>query len=95
MRRIPRRQHHFNEKEAAVRAHGLAAVLQNGDALILVPVVDNVRQHVGITALWNALEEVARTYGYAVRNTPLLQEGRRVGNDVGPVEQDAARSGMA
>ena len=57
VRRIAGRKHHLDNQEPAARIHRLPTVAQDQEALVFAPIVDDVRENVGIAAAWNTVEE--------------------------------------
>src|SRR2546426_4427190 len=55
-RRVTRLDHRIHDKQLAVRCNGTAAVAQDGDAPLAVPVVDDVLHQVGVATLGQGSE---------------------------------------
>ena len=72
------------------RIHRAPAVAEDREALVLRPIVDDVREQIGIAAAWDALEETARLDRDAVRQSARLNQRRRVANDMRQVVENAA-----
>lgn len=68
---------------------------QDGETLLFVPVMDDVREQVGIAPRGNRLEEVAGLNGDALLDAALIEQGGRVAYHMRHVEEHAARPGMA
>src|SRR5262249_415453 len=80
------------DQERAVFLHRVATVAENREALLLGPVVDDVREDVGVSAGRNALEEVPRLDRDAIRDAAGREHPAGLGDDVGPIEEAAART---
>src|SRR4029077_6408308 len=74
--------------------HRPTATHQDGDRLIVVPVVDDVTQDVGVTADGHRVEEAPSDELAAVDDADLLEDLPGVLDDVRLVEEDAAQSGV-
>jgi hypothetical protein len=84
----------LHEDETRIIRHGPAATRQDGDRLIVVPVVDDVTQDVGVTAGGHRVEEAPSDELAAVDDTDLLEDLPGVLDDVRLVEEDATQSGV-
>jgi hypothetical protein len=88
-------QDKLDDEEAAGGGHGAVAVGEDGEALLLAPVVDDVGHHVEVAAGRDALEEAARGEGDAIGHTAGSDEfdgGRLVERKI---EKGATRTGLA
>src|SRR5262245_2670601 len=54
------RQHLLNQQERRLWPQCSMAVLEDGEGLRIVPIVDDVHQQIGIAIRWNLREHVAR-----------------------------------
>ena len=88
-------QHHLQDQQSGRRRHRAVAVTEDGEALLLAPVVDDVRQQVEIASRRNPLEEAARAEGHAVGHPAGLDQRRGAGGAVRQIEECAVWSGMA
>src|SRR5262249_6602036 len=89
---VARRQDELHDQERAAFLHRVATVAENREALLLGPVVDDMREDVGVAAGRNALEEVPRLDRDAIRDAAGREHPAGLGDDVGPIEEEAART---
>src|SRR4029453_1735313 len=54
------RDHRIGDKNSSLLVHGPPAIREDPDAILIVPVVQDVLQDVSIAAVRNRLEEIAR-----------------------------------
>ena len=92
MRDVAGRQDHFDDQQPAARFHRLPAIDEDRDAIVLVPVMDDVRQQVRITSCWNVLEEIDGFDGEAIGEAARFDQRGCFTNDVREVGENAARS---
>ena len=74
VRSIASRKHHFDNQQSAARIHRTSTVAQDRKALFFAPVMDDMREKIGIPAVWNALEEIPALYRDAIRKTSRLNQ---------------------
>src|SRR5579863_5073422 len=90
MRRVARRDDGLNDQEATIRLDGATAATQDGETLVLVPVVDDVRQQVGVAPTGNAVKEIARLDRDPLFDATRPKQGGSVAHDMRPVEQNTS-----
>src|SRR5262249_44669582 len=71
--------------------HRPTAVVQNCRGAIVLPVVNNILQHIGIATLWHRHKEITRDARTAVRHTFRAQALLSAFNDGGLIEKDGGR----
>ena len=95
VRRVALRQHELDDQQLGAPLHRFAAVAENRQALILVPIVNDVRQDVGVPARRNAVEEAPVLDRDSAFHPVRAQQRRRVRDDMRAIEEDASRLGVA
>ena len=81
----------LDDEQLAVRCHGLAAALQQLQALLVFPVVQDARQQVDIASGRNGGEEVATDHLAAIGESVLAQPVPRRRDDVRDFEDDTGQ----
>ena len=94
MRYIAGRQHHLNDEQTTIGSDCLATMTKDGEALFLSPIVDHVRQQVGVAPRWHCLKKIARLNSNALINTMRSKYRGGITHHMRQIEQHAARSGM-
>src|SRR5258707_9177423 len=61
-----------------MRLHSFATVVENCQALIFVPIMQDMRQEVGVAAGGHRLEEISSLDGYTIHNAIGFQQLGRV-----------------
>ena len=86
----PCRKHHLDNQQSAARIHRTPTIAEDRQALLFAPIMDDMREKIGIAAAWNTLEETARLYRDALRQPARLNQRGSIANDMREVEEDAA-----
>src|SRR5216683_3854485 len=82
----------LHEDETRTSRHRPTAIRQDGDRLIVLPVVNDVAQDVGVAAGGHRVEEAPSDELAAVDDADLLDDLPSVLDDVRLVEEDAAQA---
>src|SRR5579864_3537666 len=93
MKVVANRHHRVNDDYAPAVGDRIAASAKNAIANIVVPVVDDAFEHVGICALGHSLEEISANYLAAIEHARRLQVVR-LRDDLGLIEQYASRGSV-
>src|SRR5260370_15377038 len=92
LRRVhPRRHHAFDQQELAVGRYSLAAILENGDAALIIPIVNDVLENIFIGARRHGAEEVSRDNLASLRYACSLKLTRSTRISARKVEDNAAQ----
>jgi hypothetical protein len=94
MRRVAEGQHHFDEEQTTRWVHCLADIAKDSQALILVPIVDDVRKNISICPSGDVLEEIAGLNRHPITHAFGGKQSRCIRHNMRSVEQNAARPGM-
>ena len=87
MRIFSARKHHLNQQSAA-RIHRLPTLAQDCKALLFAPVMDDMREKIGIPAVRNALEEYSRPLSATCsRKTARLNQRGSIANDMRKIKR--------
>src|SRR5664279_942604 len=86
------RQDHIDDQQSAIGLHGFATMTENCQALLIAPIVHDMRQDVGVAAGGHCLEEISSLDGYTIHNTIGFEQLGRVDYHMRPIEQQATRS---
>src|SRR5712691_9923582 len=95
MRRVAGGEHHLDDQQSGTRLHGPAAIPQDGQALVLIPVMNNVREDIRVATGGNALEEIASLDRDSTGKTVRLNERGCFPNDVRLIKQDTTGADVA
>src|SRR6516162_10484801 len=95
MRGVAGWQYHLDDQQSAVGFHRFATVAENGKALVLITIVDDVRQKVHVTPHRNALKEIDGLDGDTIRKTARPDQRRCLSNHVRQIRENATRPRMA
>ena len=87
----PSGRNHLHDQQSAAGIHRPLTVIEDREALFLAPVMNDVREQIGIATARNPLEEAARLDRDALRQAARLNQRGSVANDMREVEQDAMR----
>src|SRR6266550_9071401 len=68
----PLRVHALDDEHSGVGCHRTPAIPEDGDRLLVSPVVDHVLEQIGVATGRDLLEEVAADYTAAVRQASAL-----------------------
>src|SRR5437016_7590275 len=91
MRSVAVWQQHFDDGHATGRVHRLADMAEDRKALILVPVVDDVRKNVSICPGGDTREEIAGLNRHPIAHALGPKQSRCVLYYMRPVKQYSAR----
>ena len=94
MRGIARRQDRLDNQEAAIWWHDFAAVTEDGQTLLFAPVVNDVREQIGVASGGHSLKEIALLDRDSCLDAARLQQGWSVAHHMGAVVEDTARRWM-
>ena len=88
---LPLREHQFYHQELSVRWYRPAAMSQDCNAAFVVPIVQDLRQQIGIAARRNLNKEIAADDRAAIRHTSRREMLRGGSGHVRLIEQDPSR----
>src|ERR1044072_1282643 len=92
MRGVTGWKHHLDDQQSAAEFHRTATVTENCQTLVFAPIVDDMRQQVGISSRGNTHEETARFDPDVGRQSARLNQCGRVANHMRHVEENASRT---
>src|SRR5262245_57876481 len=94
MRLIASRQDHLDNQQATAGFHGGPAVTENRETLWLTPIVNDVREQIGVASTGNLVKKTARLDRDAVRHPSCLKECGSIAHDMRKVVEDAVTSAI-
>src|ERR1051326_3062572 len=89
VRLVVLRHHAIDDYDFCVARHLVAAILQDRDSALVVPVVNNPLHDVSVAACGHCLEEVARPCFAAIRESSLLDFRTRTFDNLWSVQKNA------
>ncbi len=81
----------IDEQELGVPRHCRAATSQNGEATLVVPVVDDVLEHIGLGASRHGAEEIALDHVASAGDTGGFETAMNAFQSTRQIEDDAAQ----
>lgn len=81
----------FDDQQARAAIHRGSAVGENFFRALVVPVVDDRREYIGVASGRNRIEEASRHDFASIGDTGLLEPLARTGNDRWQIEQHGAQ----
>src|ERR1700754_2020114 len=95
MWRVAVGQDRLDDQQLAVRFHDPAAMTEDREALLLAPVVNDVRKDVSVATGRSRLEEISGLDAHTIHHAFGFEQCGGVIHDMRPIEQHATRPGMA
>ncbi len=92
---VPRWKDHLHQEDAPVVRHRPSAVREERDRPLVIPVVHDVLQDVGVTTGWHGVEEVAGGCRRAALGEMRVERSLRARDHLRQIEEHAGRVGMA
>src|ERR1700677_1772328 len=74
VRNISWREDHLNNQQPSIRLHGFATTAENCQALLIGPIMQDMRQDVGVAASGHRLEEISSLDGHTIHNTIRFEQ---------------------
>src|SRR5271166_555306 len=84
-------QHALDDQQDRLVGHRLSAIGEDGDGAIVVPIVQDRAQHIGVSARRDAVKETAADDLATRFHSARRQDRWRARHDIGEIEKDAAR----